>query len=62
MKKSQNMPVWLSKMVVALHWKNAKIGKRHNRAKHLLLIGLLSVVSHIFAVPILVLWVGLEKK
>jgi hypothetical protein len=24
--------------------------------------GLLLVVSHLFAIPILVLWVGLEKK
>jgi hypothetical protein len=24
--------------------------------------GLLSVVSHMFAVPVIVLWVGLEKK
>jgi hypothetical protein len=40
MKKSQNMPVWLSKMILTqhFHW-DAEAGKRHSKAYHLLLIG-----------------------
>jgi hypothetical protein len=70
MKKRQNMLVWLSKMVFgpaflhrmlrlvkqsltpAVDWLNSLIGPG----------GLHLAVSHLFAVPVLVLWVGLEKK
>jgi hypothetical protein len=33
MKKSQNMPVWLSKMILAqhFHW-DAEAGERHSKA------------------------------
>jgi hypothetical protein len=63
------MLVWLSKMDLALQ--DSEHSKRHSRALHLLfdwldsLIcpgGFLLVVSHLFAVPVLVLWVGLEKS
>ncbi len=72
MKKSQNMLVWLTKMALAQHfctrgkgwwkaqqslkpavnWQDSSVGP----------CGLLLVVSHVFAVPVLVLWVGLEKS
>jgi hypothetical protein len=70
MKKSQNMSVWLSKMVF---WPSifalfAEAGKRCSKAAVDWLDsllgpgGLLFVVSHPFAVPVLVLWLGLEKS
>jgi hypothetical protein len=61
------MPVWLSKMILAQHF-------LHGLPRHSLITpaidwldsligpaGLLLVVSHLFAIPVLVLWVGLEK-
>jgi N-acyl-L-homoserine lactone synthetase len=72
MKKSQNVPVWLSSRMVLAQHICAKAGETHNKAYHLLSIGYIvwslkvgfrSVVSvsHVCAVPILVLWWSWKK-
>jgi hypothetical protein len=79
MKKSDNMPVWLSKMVLAQHFCHSLLrlvkgtaNPNPAREDYSLLCarpstligpgGLLLVVSHLYAVPVLVLKVGLEKS
>jgi hypothetical protein len=72
MKKSQNMLVWLCKMVLTQRFLHiflrlvkgtTKLTSAVDWLESLIGLGvLLLVVSHLFAVPVLVLWVELETK
>jgi hypothetical protein len=52
MKEIQPMPIWLRKMVLAAAQPITMIGPG----------GLLLVIPHLFAAPVSILWMGLQKS